>query len=177
MKNIFIILAAFLSISFGQEHSRKDKDDIYDGERRQRMESMMVWRLTEELELKPEQAEKFFPRFREHRNNLDEIRNQEKKIGESLREKMDDQSLNKSEETSAVKKITGLRKKQADMEEKFILSMDDLLDAVQLTKLGMFKQKMMKEMGGEMKKRGKKRKKMKKMNRKRGGQRNRGFWN
>ena len=82
--------------------------------------------------------------------------------------------------TTAVKKITSLRKKQADVEEKFILGMDDLLDVVQMTKLGMFKQKMMREMGGEMRKRGNEKKKMKKMkkrNRQRGGHRKRGFWN
>ncbi len=186
MKTLFITCAVVLSIPFAQEHDMMDdmmdQDEMGhdDGERRQRMESMMIWRLTEELDLKTEQAEKFFPRFREHRKILDEIRDQEREIGKTLRGKLKDESLNKSEVTAAVKKITSLRKKQADVEEKFILGMDDLLDVVQMTKLGMFKQKMMREMGGEMRKRGnekKKMKKMKKMNRQRGGHRKRGFWN
>ena len=185
MKILFITCAVVLSIPFAQEHDMMDdmmdRDEMGhdDGEHRQRMESMMIWRLTEELDLKTEQAEKFFPRFREHRKNLDEIRDQEREIGKTLRRKLKDESLNKSEVTTAVKKITSLRKKQADVEEKFILGMDDLLDVVQMTKLGMFKQKMMREMGGEMRKRGnekKKMKKMKKMNRQRGGHRKRGFW-
>ena len=176
MKTLFITCVAVLNITFAQEYGMMDQDDMeHDNDkRRQRMESMMVWRLTEELELKPEQAEKFFPRYREHRNNLDEIRDQEREIGKTLRARLKGEILDKSEVTAAVKKITILRKKQADVEEKFILGMDELLDAVQMTKLGMFKQKMMREMGGEMKKRGNKRKKMKKMNRQRG---KRGFWN
>ena len=176
MKTLFITCTVVLSIPFAQEYDMMDQDEMGhdDGERRQRMESMMIWRLTEELDLTTKQAEKFFPRFREHRKILDEIREQEGEIGKTLRGKLKDESLNKSEVTIAVKKITSLRKKQADVEEKFILGMDDLLDVVQMTKLGMFKQKMMREMGGEMKKRGNKRKKMKKMNHKRG---KRGFWN
>ena len=135
MKTLFITCAVVLSIPFAQEHDMMDdmmdQDEMGhdDGERRQRMESMMIWRLTEELDLKTEQAEKFFPRFREHRKNLDEIRDQEREIGKTLRGKLKDESLNKSEVTAAVKKITSLRKKQ-------------------MTKLGMFKQKMMREMGG-----------------------------
>ena len=77
-----------------------------------------------------------------------------------------DEKLSKSEVTSAVKKITKLRKKKADVEEKFLLGMDDLLDPLQMTILGMFKQKMLREMGGELRKRGderrNKKKKMKK---------------
>ncbi len=66
MKTLFITCAAVLNISFAQEYGMMDQDDMeHDNDkRRQRMESMMVWRLTEELELKPEQAEKFFPRYR-----------------------------------------------------------------------------------------------------------------
>ena len=38
------------------------------------METMMIWKLTEELNLQVEQADKFFPRFREHRKVIDEIK-------------------------------------------------------------------------------------------------------
>ena len=112
MKTLFITCAVVLSIPFAQEHDMMDQDEMGhdDGERRQRMESMMIWRLTEELDLKTEQAEKFFPRFREHRKILDEIRDQEREIGKTLRGKLKDESLNKSEVTTAVKKITSLRK-------------------------------------------------------------------
>lgn len=180
MKTILIICGVTLNIAFSQEYDMMDQDHVIQGEsgRRGRMESMMIWRLTEELELKPDQAEIFFPRFREHRNNLEKIREQEREIAKILRKKLKKgESVKKPEVVTAVKKVTNLRKKHADSEEKFILGMDDILDAVQMTKLGIFKQNMMKEISGEVKKRGNRRNKMKKMNRKHGKRRNRSFWN
>ncbi|MBH10310.1 MAG: hypothetical protein CMG74_08175 [Candidatus Marinimicrobia bacterium] len=176
MKTLLIIITSILCITFSQEFDSNNKyeSNFKDSKRKQRMESMMIWRLTEELDLKPEQAEKFFPRLREHRSSLDQIRNQEKELEKILRSKLKDNNLDKSEIIAAVKKTTSLRKKHADEEEKFILGLDDLLDTNQLAKLGMFKQKMMRDMGGEMKKMGKRKEKK---NRKRGGRRNGGFWN
>ena len=183
MRTLFITYALLVSIAIAQEHDPMG-DDKWDREdehgRRERMETMMVWRLTEELDLKPKQAEKFFPRFREHRKNLSDIHKQQREIGKRLRQKIgEDEKISRSEVTSAVKKITVLRKKTVDVEERFLLGMDDLLDPMQLSRLGMFKQAMLKEMGGELRKRGNDRKKMKKRkggHRKR-GQGRRGFWN
>ena len=183
MRTLFITYTLLVSISIAQEHYPMDdekweRDDEHG--RRERMETMMVWRLTEELDLKPEQAEKFFPRFREHRKNLSEIQKEQREIGKRLRQKIgEEEKISKSEVTSAIKKITVLRKKTVDVEEKFLLGMDDLLDPLQMSILGMFKQEMLREMGGELRKRGNDRKKMKKRqggHRKR-GQGRRGFWN
>ena len=180
MRMLLMTYTLLVSLSFAQERDFMDHDERGDDEhdRRKRMETMMVWRLTEELDLKPGQAEKFFPRFREHRKNLDAINQEEKEIGKSLRQNIEkDEKLSKSEVTFAVKKITKLRKKKADVEEKFLLGMDDLLDPLQMTILGMFKQKMLREMGGELRKRGdERRNKKKKMKKRRGGHRKRDFW-
>jgi hypothetical protein len=54
--------------------------------------------------------------------------------------------------------------------------MDDLLDPLQMTILGMFKQNMLRKMGGELRKRGDEGRKMKKMKKRREGQRKRNFW-
>lgn len=183
MRTVFITYALLVSIAIAQEHDPMG-DDKWDREdehgRRERMETMMVWRLTEELDLKPKQAEKFFPRFREHRKNLSDIHKEQREIGKRLRQKIgEDEKISRSEVTSAVKKITALRRKTVDVEENFLLGMDDLLDPLQMSILGMFKQEMLREMGGELRKRGNDRKKMKKRkggHRKR-GQGRRGFWN
>ena len=183
MRTLFITYTLLVSISIAQEHYPMDdekweRDDEHG--RRERMETMMVWRLTEELDLKPVQAEKFFPRFREHRKNLSDIQKEQREIGKRLRQKIgEEEKISKSEVTSAIKKITVLRKKTVDVEEKFLLGMDDLLDPLQMSILGMFNQEMLREMGGELRKRGNDRKKMKKRqggHRKR-GQGRRGFWN
>ena len=137
---------------------------------------MVIWRLTEDLDLSSEQAEKFFPRFREHREQLDEIGKDERKSLMDVRFKIRDQEeLSKSEMERTIKKVSALRKDRVDLETKFILGMDDILTPNQMVKLSVFKQRLMKEMQSEMRDRkGKDRKKNRKQM-KRGGRKRRGF--
>jgi hypothetical protein len=86
-----------------------------------------------------------------------------------------DKGIPEKDVKETVKKITELRKKHVDLEAKFLLGMDDILSPRQLANLGMFKQKMMRNIGGELREnRGKKWKRDKKKGR-RGGKKRRGF--
>jgi hypothetical protein len=83
--------------------------------------------------------------------------------------------LTSSQVKKIIKESTSLRKKMADLEEKFLLESGEILDPNQQAKLGLFKHKMMKNMKGKMKKRrgmkgGKKSRRGKKHNK-------RGYWN
>ena len=51
--------------------------------KRQRMDNMMIWRLTDKLELTVEQSELFFPQYRKFREDIKKINNEEKKIGDN----------------------------------------------------------------------------------------------
>ena len=74
MKHILILFT--LSGLMAQKHDRYEKDRWDDAPvRSERMESMVIWRLTDHLELSSEQAEKFFPRFREHREEIKQLDN------------------------------------------------------------------------------------------------------
>ena len=175
-----VLLMCMLSFAIAQNGTRRDigQDDWSDdgSERSQRRESMVIWRLTEDLDLSSEQAEKFFPRFREHREKLDEIGKDERKSLMDIRFKIrDDEEISKSEMEKTIKKVAELRKDRVDLETKFILGMEDILDPNQMVKLSVFKQRLMKEMQGEMRDRkGKDRKKNRKQM-KRGGRKRRGF--
>ena len=122
------------------------------------MEAMMVWKLTEELDLKVEQADKFFPRCREHRKEIDEIKSKERALGKSLNQNMKNKDkLTGAEVNKIIKESTTLRKKMADLEERFLIESGEILNPNQQAKLGLFKHKMMKNMKGKMKKRQKRR--------------------
>ena len=73
-----LFLACMLSFTIAQNDSRGDFDQdnwSNDGTTRsERRESMVIWRLTEDLDLSSEQAEKFFPEFRSHREDIQKIR-------------------------------------------------------------------------------------------------------
>ena len=64
----YIIFVNILTVLFAQRYDRFEEDYRFnEGKRTARVESMVIWRLSEDLNLTTQQAEKFFPRFRDHR--------------------------------------------------------------------------------------------------------------
>ena len=183
---IFLTVALMCGLN-AQDYDHRDRDhegsvkqDFDDPERdhkrSDKMEMMMVWKLTEELALTPEQAEKFFPRFRQHRDELDEVKKMERALGKEMKQKLKkDEDIPEKDVKETVKKITELRKKHVDLEAKFLLGMDDILSPRQLANLGMFKQKMMRNIGGELRKNRVNKLKRDKKKGRRGGKKRRGF--
>ena len=160
MKHILILFT--LSGLMAQKHDRYEKDRWDDAPvRSERMESMVIWRLTDHLELSSEQAEKFFPRFREHREEIKQLDNDQREIYDATREQMDsDKKLSDADVKKTIDRVSQLRKERVDLETKFVLGMDDILTPNQMVKLGVFKERMMHEMRDEMRdKKGKKGKK------------------
>ena len=169
-----ILLLFMLCGLMAQEYDRYEKERWDEAPvRSERMESMVIWRLTDHLELSSDQAEKFFPRFREHREDIKQLGKDEREIYESIREQMaDDKELSKTDVRKTIDRVAKLRKERVDLETKFVLGMDDILTPNQTVKLGVFKERMMHEMRDEMRdKKGKKGKK--KRNKKKGRKRGR----
>lgn len=170
MKHILLLI--FVSGLIAQDFDHPERGD----ERSEKMEMMMVWKLTEELSLTPEQAEKFFPRFRAHRNEMDHIRKMERALGKEMKQKVKkDDEISYKDVESTVNKMSDLRKKSIDLESKLVLDMKDILSARQLANLGMFKQEMMKNVRGELRDNHGKKGKRGKMNRRGGNKKRRGF--
>jgi len=169
----YLILISFL---IGQEGRNGDYDN-YESLRRlgkgkqEKMEMMMVWRLTEALDLSTEQAEKFFPRFRDHRKGIEKIRLDIKENAEEMKYKIKNkENLTENDVIKAMGKVKELRKKIEDAEFTFLSGMSDILRPDQLASLGLFKQRMLNDIKGELKdsnKKDRKREKKRKWNRKR----------
>ena len=151
----YIILLLVLNNLFSQGVFPK-KD------RHERKETMIIWKLTEELELTSEQAEKFFPKHREHRADIEKLKERIEKLGEENWEKFD--KISSNEITRIIKERQDLKKKIIDMETEFIFSMENLLNSKQLVLLATFKSRMMNDMRADLK--GKKKHKKKKRKRK-----------
>ena len=161
---LFIVLTRGIAQNYGWDNSKKIK-----GLRSpEKMENMIVWRLTDELDLTIDQAEKFFPRFREHRKSLEEIGKQEREMIANI----DREKPNKKDVKKMIEEISKLRQNRIELEAEFVLSLDDVLAPDQMIRLGIFKQRMMMEMRGEMRDGKAKKKRHKKKDRKR---RRRGF--
>ena len=158
----YILLFSFLTGAVAQNY---DWDNEKSRGRRssEKMENMIVWRLTDDLDLTTDQAEKFFPRFRDHRKSLEEVGKKEREMIANI----DREKLNKKDVKDTIEEISKLRQKRIELESEFVLGLDDILAPEQMIRLGVFKQKMMMEMRGEMRDGKGKKKRNKKKDRKR----------
>ena len=159
----YILLFSFLTGGAAQSYDWDDEKKIRGRRSAEKMENMIVWRLTDELDLSIDQAEKFFPRFREHRKNLEEIGRQEREMIVNI----DQEEPNKKDVKKMIEEISKLHQNRIELEAEFVLSLDDVLAPEQMIRLGVFKQKMMMEMRAEMRDGKAKKKRHKKKDRKR----------
>ena len=154
MKILHFILIFLSTVEiFSQDDNSREilPDSLYEQENRKSIESMMIWKLTEELELEVDQAEKFFPRFRQHRVEMENLRRKQRSLAGSLKLNMNNEKLTSSEVSRIIKETSSLKRKMSDLEEKFLINSGDILNPVQQAKLGVFKHKMMKDLKGRMK--------------------------
>ena len=107
---------------FSQDDNSREilPDSLYEQENRKSIESMMIWKLTEELELEVDQAEKFFPRFRQHRVEMENLRRKQRSLAGSLKVNMKNEKLTSSEVSRIIKETSSLKRKMSDLEEKFL---------------------------------------------------------
>mgnify|MGYP001316511054 FL=1 len=149
----FILIFLLIGLVFSQDDNTRGilSDSLYEQGNRKSIESMMIWKLTEELELEVDQAEKFFPRFRHHRVEIENLRKKQRSLAGSLKLNMKNSKLTSSEVNRIIKETSSLKRKMSDLEEKFLINSGDILNPVQQAKLGVFKHKMMKDLKGKMK--------------------------
>ena len=149
----FILIFFLIAVVYSQDGSSREilSDSLYEQENRKSIESMMIWKLTEELELEVDQAEKFFPRFRQHRAEMENLRRKQRSLAGSLKLNMKNEKLTSSEVSRVIKETSSLKRKMSDLEEKFLINSGDILNPLQQAKLGVFKHKMMKDLKGKMK--------------------------
>ena len=83
----FTLIFSLIGLVFSQDDNSGEilSDSLYEQGNRKSMESMMIWKLTEELELEVDQAEKFFPRFRQHRGEMESLRRKQRSLAGSLK--------------------------------------------------------------------------------------------
>ncbi len=112
-----------------------------------RMEMMMTWKLTEELDLTPEQADKFFPRMKVHRENLENIDAELKEGAKDIHRKVEDgKEISDNEFDKMFEKATDLERQKLDERTRFMTEMNGILDNTQRVKLTMFKNKFARDM-------------------------------
>ena len=102
------------------------------GQYQNRMETMMVWKLTDYLNLSEQQAEKLFPRMRRHRMRMGDLHAEEKDLFDSYLSKIKkEENISQSDVNTMLKKMENLDLKKSKNRLDFIRSTKDILDPAQ----------------------------------------------
>ena len=122
------------------------------GQYGERMEMMMVWKLTDHLGLSQKQAEKFFPVMREHQKELMKIRKEEMELFDPTFAKVKKgEKVSKSDVNKLLGNIKSFEEKKTKDRIDFIKKSGDILDPTQQVKLLMIEPTVKQQMQRRMK--------------------------
>ena len=123
---------AILLMSFSLALCQPGKPGGPGGQYGNKMEMMMVWKMTEYLDLSEQQAEKLFPRMRRQRIKMDDFFVTEKELFDSHLSKIKKgEKITQSDVDAVYKKMQDLTDKKNDVRMKFFQSTRDILDPAQ----------------------------------------------
>jgi len=148
MKKITILLIGLFLVSsiFAQPRARRnpqnncrpDRMMTDKGHRGENRGQMMAFKLTERLNLSTDQAEKFFPRMKVHREIMDKIDDELFDTTEEIRDKMiDKKDISDAELKKVLSKVDGLKNKRKIERDEFISSLDNVLENNQIAMLAL----------------------------------------
>ena len=126
---IYMSKIAILLISLSIAICQPGKPAGPGGQYGNRMEMMMVWKMTEYLNLSEEQAEKLFPRMRKQRVEMRDYFDSEKELFDSYLTRIKKgEKISQSDINSLYKKMNDLSIQKNDARIKFFKSTADILD-------------------------------------------------
>ena len=137
MKKIVIATLSFMIMSFAFAQPGRPRGP--GGQYSERMEMMMIWKLTEHLELTEDQAEKFFPSMRAHQKQVLKIRKKEKELFTPLYKKVKKgEDVSKAEATKLLNNVASFEQRKSKTRIDFVKNSGDILNPTQQVKLLMF---------------------------------------
>lgn len=128
IKNLIPILLLFVSFSFYAQGERMK-------EKREQIKALKVAFLTTELDLTPDEAEKFWPLYNTFDDKQFELRHQKMK---AYMQRMDDGALDKMTEKEASAFLAQMENTEEDLfllRKKFIASLKGVLPSTKIIKL------------------------------------------
>jgi hypothetical protein len=132
MKKLLVLLSLLLALIIGfPAQAQVWRDSSVD--RRERLENLRIWKMTEFMELTPEQAELFFPRLRILEKRLQKQRKAQSELLKDMREKLNQQKTTIDAQTVKVVTDEMARIEQDLVREKqqFILQLENIISPKQ----------------------------------------------
>ncbi|UCH63834.1 MAG: hypothetical protein JSU77_05155 [Fidelibacterota bacterium] len=114
---------------------------------RDRLSAVKMWKLTEYLDLSEEQAGKFFPRTREHQEEMDKLIQQQRQLYEDFQQKIDDSKVGARDVDRYIAETTRLGKALIELRTKHLQSLKDILTDEQLARFAVFNEHFRRQIG------------------------------
>ena len=136
---------------------------------RDRLEMMKMWKLTDELNLTEEQADKFFPKYRALMSDMEDVKKQKGDLMKQIGELSEEKEVDRGKLNSLVKQTSDLEKKKLDLKLEFYNETGKIFTPEQQARYVVFERKFKKELKKGIREHGKRGKeKDKRRDRKRG---------
>ncbi|MCH7852509.1 MAG: hypothetical protein IIC41_06975 [Candidatus Marinimicrobia bacterium] len=97
-----------------------------------------MWKLTEYLELSEQQAEKFFPRARGHRDEMQKIGEQRRELHQQFVKKIEGGKVSRRDTKKFIDQLHRLDLARLDLRRKHMTGAEDVLTVVQQAKYATF---------------------------------------
>ncbi len=132
------LILVFLCIGF--INAQEDFMGPMDPDRRERMETLRIWKMTEFLDLTTEQSTKFFPKLKEFKESIRSDQDKQRKIMIEIHKLVNDKDYKSSyaDVKNYAKQLSELEKSIITKKEAFIIDTGDILTADQQMKYLIF---------------------------------------
>lgn len=120
---------------FQPRHRRTERNRM---QIEKRIQTMKIWKMSEELELSQEQAAKFFPLMSQSDQEIDKVRKERQETIQKLEELVWKPEADAKEINQLVDQFQKSQTKEMDLRQKFIKDASSLLEPDQLGKLVLF---------------------------------------
>lgn len=117
---------------------------------RDRLSAVKMWKLTEYLDLSEEQAEKFFPRTREHQKEMNKLIQRRRQLYEDFQQKIDDGKVGTENVDRYIAETTRLDKALIELRAKHIQGLKDILTDEQLARFAVFNEHFRRQIGHQL---------------------------
>jgi len=140
MKKILGLTLIIVFLCMGYVHAQEDFMGPMDPDRRERMEALRIWKMTEFLDLTTEQAAQFFPRLKEFMKSIRDDQDRQRKIMIEIHKLVKDKDYKSSrpDVKKYANQLSELEKNIITKKEAFILDIGDVLTADQQMKYIIF---------------------------------------
>jgi len=144
MKNNWLLSMSLILLGFAgqlaaQPHSF-DESETSMAERREKMETLRIYKMTEFLELTPEQSEKFFPRLKQYEKNVRKMQHQQMQLVREIDQitQNTDTTVTEADVKKFLRAMAQIEKDIIAEKEKFISGLSSILTPSQQLKYMIF---------------------------------------